>query len=87
MTPRPPSSAAFVLLAMNYIQVRSCQRRFYAQFKPSSSPGIQLSVHPTPIFSQAGQVPLHHPSREERLSARYARTETTQSYCLSVALR
>ena len=32
MTLRPPSSAAFVLLAMNYIQVRSCQRRFYAQF-------------------------------------------------------
>ena len=25
MTPRPPSSAAFVLLAINYVQARSCQ--------------------------------------------------------------
>lgn len=81
MTPKPPSSAALVLLAMNYIQARSCQRHFFFRFNPYFSP----VVHPSLAFSQASQILLRHPSHEAQLSARYAHTAPTQSYCLSTA--
>lgn len=48
MTPKPPSSAAFVLLAMNYIRATSSQHHSFLRFHSSASPVLYL-LHP--IFS------------------------------------
>ena len=51
MTPKPPSSAAFVLLATNYIPTRSSQHRsFFSLFDSSSSCNVSIFSIQSPLL-------------------------------------
>ena len=51
MTPKPPSSAAFVLLAMNYIQAISCQHCFSYCLNVCSSSLVYSFCHPSLVLA------------------------------------